>query len=80
MRVLHALIVVLLSGTTVTAGLRGGMYNMMDTYSVSAKRSVVVAVVALAVAMSEQRVQAQPDDYAPDGGGVRCDFFNSGFK
>ncbi len=33
---------------------------MMYAYSVSAKRSVVVAVVALAVVMSGQRAQAQP--------------------
>ncbi len=33
---------------------------MMYAYSVSAKRSIVVAVVALAVVMSGQRAQAQP--------------------
>ncbi len=41
----------------------------MYAYSVSTKRSVVVAVVALAVVMSGQRAQAQPSTAGPGGPG-----------
>ena len=45
---------------------------MMYAYSVSTKRSLVVAVVALAVVMGGQRAQAQPSTAGPGGhGGVR---------
>ncbi len=42
---------------------------MMYADAVSTKRSVVVAVVALAVVMSGQRAQAQPSTVGPGGPG-----------
>ena len=43
---------------------------MMYAYSVTTKRSLVVAVVALAVVMSAQRAQAQPSSAGPGGPGT----------